>query len=73
MFLVKCIKSVSMTVCHSNQFYLLYERLTYKLAKVFVPILEPFTKTNTLKYSFNFATEIVEQDSCNFMGGLDID
>ena len=27
----------------------------------------------TVKGSFNFATEIVEQDSCSFMGNLDID
>ena len=26
-----------------------------------------------MKNSFNFATEIVEQDSSNFMGSLDID
>ena len=36
---------------------------TYKLAKYLVPILEPY----------NFATEIFEQDSSNFMGSLDID
>ena len=36
-----------------------------------------FTKTVnkkcTVKDLFNFATEIVEQGSCNFMGSLDID
>ena len=46
---------------------------TYKLAKFFVPILEPLTTNKyTIKYSLNFATEIVEQDSFNFMGSLDI-
>ena len=39
-----------------------------------MPILEPLTNNKyTVKDSFNFATEIVEQDSSNFMGGLDID
>ena len=39
-----------------------------------MPILEPLTNNKyTVKYSFNFATEIVEQDSSNFMGRLDID
>ena len=46
----------------------------HKLAKYLVPILEPLT---TNKYAvrdlFNFATEIVEQDSSHFMGPLDID
>ena len=47
---------------------------TYKLAKYLVPILEPLTNNKyTVKDSFNFATEIVEQDSSNFMGSLDID
>ena len=47
---------------------------TYKLAKYLVPILEPLTNNKyAVKDSFNFATEIVEQDSSNFMGSLDID
>ena len=37
-------------------------------------MLEPLTnKKYTVKDSFNFATEFVEQDSSNFMGSLDID
>ena len=47
--------------------------LTYKLAKFLVPILEPLTTNKYIvKDSFNFATEIVEQDSTKFMGSLDI-
>ena len=39
-----------------------------------VPNLEPSTNNiYTVKYSFNFATEIVEQDSSSFMENLDID
>ena len=39
-----------------------------------MPILELLTNNKyTVKDSFNFATEIVEQDSSNFMGSLDID
>ena len=46
---------------------------TYKLAKYLAPILEPLTTNKyTVKDSFKFATEIVEQDSNNFMGSLDI-
>ena len=47
---------------------------TYKLAKYLVLILKLLTKNKyTVKDLFNFATEIVEQDSGNFMGSLDID
>ena len=47
---------------------------TYNLANYLVPILEPLTNNkNTVIDSFNFATEIVEQDSSNLMGSLDID
>ena len=47
---------------------------TYKLAKYLVPILEPLTTNKyTVKDSFKFATEIVGQDSNNFMGRLVID
>ena len=46
---------------------------TYKLAEHLVPILEPLTNSKyTVKDSFNFATEIVKQDSSNFMRNLDI-
>ena len=39
-----------------------------------MPILEPLTTNkHTVKDSFKFATEIVEQDLNNFMGSLDID
>ena len=39
-----------------------------------MPILEPLTKNKyTVKDLFNFATEIVEQNSGNVMGSLDID
>ena len=38
-----------------------------------MPILEPLTNNKyTDKHSFNVTTEIVEQDSSNFMGSLDI-
>ena len=41
----------------------------HNLAKYLVPILEPLTTNKyTVKDSFNFATEIVEQDSSNFIG-----
>ena len=47
---------------------------TYKLAKYLVPILKPLTNSKyTVKDSFNFTTENVEQDFSNFMGSLDID
>ena len=46
----------------------------YKLAEHLMPILEPLTNSKyTVKDLFNFATEIVEQYSSNFMGSLDID
>ena len=39
-----------------------------------MPILEPLTNNKyAVKDLFNFATEIVEQDSSNFIGSLDID
>ena len=47
---------------------------TYKPAKYLLPVLEPLTKNKyTSKDSFNFATEIVEQDSSKFMRSVDID
>ena len=46
---------------------------TYKLAKSLVSVLEPLANNKyTVKDSFNFAAKIVEQDSSNFMGSLDI-
>ena len=73
MVLVKCIKNVSITVHLSYQFYLLYKQLRTNL-KFLVPILEPLTtKKCTVKGSFNFANEIIEQDPSNFIGSLEID
>ena len=47
---------------------------TYKLAKFLVPILKSSTSNEcTVKDSFAFAEEIVEQDSEFFMGNLDVD
>ena len=47
---------------------------TYKLAKFLVPILKSLTSNEyTVKDSFAFAEEIVEQDSEFFMGSLDVD
>ena len=47
---------------------------TNKPAKYLLPVLEPLTKNKyTSKDSFNFATEVVEQDSSKFMGSVDID
>ena len=49
------------------------QTLTYKLAKSLVSVLEPLANNKyTVKDSFNFAAKIVEQDSSNFMGSLDI-
>ena len=46
---------------------------TYKLAKCLVPILKSLTsKEYTVKDSFAFAEEIVEQDSEFFKGSLDV-
>ena len=47
---------------------------TYKPTTFLVAILELLTTNKyRLKGSFNFATEIMEQDTSNFMGSLDID
>ena len=47
---------------------------TYKLTKYSVRILEPLSNNKYIvKDLFNFATEIVQKDSSNFMGSLDID
>ena len=46
---------------------------TYKLAKVLVPVLKSLTSNEyTVKDSFSFAEEIVEQDSEFFMESLDV-
>ena len=48
--------------------------LSYKLANFLVPILKSLTSNEyTVKDSFAFAEEIVEQDSEFFMGSLDVD
>ena len=47
---------------------------TYIQACKVVSILEPLTINKyTVKDSFNFANEIIEKDSSNFIGSLDID
>ena len=47
---------------------------TYKLAKFLVPILKSLTSNvYTVKDSFDFAEEIVEQDFEFVMGSLDVD
>ena len=47
---------------------------TYKLAKFLVPILKPLTTNEfTVKGSFHFAEEIVDQQHDLFMGSLDVD
>ena len=47
---------------------------TYIQACKVVPILESLTINKyTVKDSFNFANEIIEKDSSDFIGSLDID
>ena len=47
---------------------------TYKLAKFLAPILKPLTTNEfTVKDSFHFAEEIVDQQHDLFMGSLDVD
>ena len=47
---------------------------TYKIAKFLVPILSCLTINEfTVKDSFSFAKEIVEQDSNFYMGSVDVD
>ena len=47
---------------------------TYKVAKFLAPVLKSLTRNEyTVKNSFAFAEEIVEQDSEFFMGSLDVD
>ena len=46
---------------------------SYSLAKVFVPLLKQYTINEyTVKYSFSFCKEIVNQDSQLFMASFDI-
>ena len=48
--------------------------LTYKIAKFLEPILSCLTINEfTVKHSFLFGKEIVEQDSSFYMGSLDVD
>ena len=47
---------------------------TYKLSKFLVPILKPLTTNeSTVKDSFHFPEEIVDQQHDLFMGSLDVD
>ena len=47
---------------------------TYHLSKFLVPIMSPITTNNTtVKDSFSFAKEIIEQDSTLFMASLDVE
>ena len=47
---------------------------TYKVSKFFVPILEEHTKNEyTLKDSFQFAEDIVNQDASLFMTSFDVE
>ena len=47
---------------------------TYKLGKFLVPILKPLTTNeSTVKDSFHFPEEIVDQQHDLFMGSLDVD
>ena len=47
---------------------------TYKWAKVFVPLLKPFTSNNyTVKDSLDFAKDITQQSSKLFMASFDVD
>ena len=47
---------------------------TYKLAKFLIPILKPLTTNEfTVKDSFHFDEEVVDQQHDLFMGSLDID
>ena len=70
---VKCINNVLMAIRLSHRFYLLYKNLYTSLQRFSVDILESLnTNKYTVKDLSNFATEIVDQDSSNFVGGLDI-
>ena len=46
---------------------------SYNIAKYLVPILEPITTNkSTIKNSFEFAKEVIEQDSALYMASLDV-
>ena len=67
MVFVKCIKGVDGCPIFRTILFVL-QTPTYKLAKYLQPILKPSTTNKyKVKYLFNFVTEIVEQDSSNFM------
>ena len=47
---------------------------SYDIAKHLVPLLEPITTNKfTIKNSFEFAKEVIEQDSGLFMSSLDVE
>ena len=47
---------------------------SYNIAKHLVPILEPITTNKfTIKNSFEFAKEVIEQNSGLFMASLDVE
>ena len=47
---------------------------SYNIAKYLVPILEPITNNKfTIKNSFEFAKEVIEQDSGLYMASLDVE
>ena len=47
--------------------------LTYNLAKILVPLLEPITTMYTIKNSFEFSKEIADQYPGYFMASLDVE
>ena len=58
----------------SNKFHWAINTPTYKLATLLVPILKSLPSSEcTVKDSFVFAEEIIEQDSETFTGSLDVD
>ena len=51
-----------------------YQNSSYNIAKYLVPILEPIaTNKFTIKNSFEFAKEVIEQDSGLYMASLDVE
>ena len=73
MVFVKCIKCVNGCPLFRTILFVL-QTPTQKLAKYLQPILKLSTTNKyKVKYLFNFVTEIVDQDSSNLMGSLDID
>ena len=60
-------KNLLITVCLLDQFYLLYKHINTSLQSFLVLILEPLTANKyKVKESFNFTTEIADQDLSNF-------